>query len=281
MEGLVKMALKTYNPTTPSRRSLVLVNKEDIYKGKPVKKLVKGLSKSGGRNNKGRTTVWWKGGGHKRSYRIIDFKRQIDNISAEVIRIEYDPNRTCFIALIKYEDGTQSYILAPQKIKVTDKVISGEAVDIKPGNCMTLKNIPTGTLLHNVELKPLKGGQLARSAGSSIQLVGKDNDYAMLKLTSGEQRLVSLKCRATIGVVSNPDHQNCNSGKAGRSRWLGKRPHVRGVVMNPVDHPHGGGEGRTSGGRNPVTPWGVPTKGKRTRNNKRTDKFILKRRNSK
>ena len=274
------MALKNFNPTTPSRRSLVLVNKQDIFKGKPLKKLVKGLSKSGGRNNKGRITVWWKGGGHKRNYRLIDFKRQKDDINAEVIRIEYDPNRTCFIALLKYEDGTQSYILAPQKVEVSDKIISGESVDIKPGNCLPLKNIPTGTLLHNVELKPLKGGQLARSAGASVQLVGKDNSNAMLKLTSGEQRLVSLNCRATIGVISNPDHQNCNSGKAGRSRWLGKRPHVRGVVMNPVDHPHGGGEGRTSGGRNPVTPWGVPTKGKRTRNNKRTDKFILKRRNS-
>ena len=274
------MALKNFNPTTPSRRSLVLVDKQDIFKGKPLKKLVKGLSKSGGRNNKGRITVWWKGGGHKRNYRLIDFKRQKDDINAEVIRIEYDPNRTCFIALLKYEDGTQSYILAPQKVEVSDKIISGESVDIKPGNCLPLKNIPTGTLLHNVELKPLKGGQLARSAGASVQLVGKDNSNAMLKLTSGEQRLVSLNCRATIGIISNPDHQNCNSGKAGRSRWLGKRPHVRGVVMNPVDHPHGGGEGRTSGGRNPVTPWGVPTKGKRTRNNKRTDKFILKRRNS-
>ena len=274
------MPLKNFNPTTPSRRALVLVDKKNIFRGKPLKKLVKGLSKSGGRNNKGRITVWWKGGGHKRNYRLIDFKRQKDDIAAEVIRIEYDPNRTCFIALIKYEDGTQSYILAPQKVQVSDKIISGESVDIKPGNCLPLKNIPTGTFLHNVELKPLKGGQLARSAGASVQLVGKDNTYAMLKLTSGEQRLVSLNCRASIGVISNPDHQNCNSGKAGRSRWLGKRPHVRGVVMNPVDHPHGGGEGRTSGGRNPVTPWGVPTKGKRTRNNKRTDKFILKRRNS-
>ena len=272
------MGLKKYNPTTPSRRSLVLVDKSDLYKGKPIKKLTVGLRKTGGRNNKGRTTVWWKGGGHKRNYRVIDFKRHKNDIKAEVVRLEYDPNRSCNIALIKYEDGTLSYIIAPQKLKVSDVVISGENADIKPGNCLPLKNIPTGTLLHNVELKPLKGAQLARSAGASIQLVGKDKDYAMLKLTSGEQRLVSIKCKAVIGVVSNPDHQNCNSGKAGRSRWLGKRPHVRGVVMNPVDHPHGGGEGRTSGGRNPVTPWGVPTKGKRTRNNKRTDKFILKRR---
>ena len=274
------MALKNYNPTTPSRRALVIVDRSGLYKGKSIKKLTKGLNKSGGRNNKGRITVWWKGGGHKRSYRIIDFKRQEDGKKAEVIRLEYDPNRTCHIALIKYEDGKLNYILAPQKLSISSTVESGEHADIKPGNCLPLKNIPTGTLLHNVELKPLKGGQLARSAGSSVQLVGKDKNSAMLKLTSGEQRLVPLNCRATVGVVSNPDHQNCNSGKAGKSRWLGKRPHVRGVVMNPVDHPHGGGEGRTSGGRNPVTPWGVPTKGKRTRNNKRTDKYILKRRKS-
>ena len=274
------MTLKNYNPTTPSRRSLVLVDRSDLHKGAPVKKLTKGLAKTGGRNNKGRTTMWWKGGGHKRSYRLIDFKRINDDKKAEVIRLEYDPNRTCHIALIKYEDGQLSYIIAPQKLKVSDTVISGNNVDIKPGNCLPMKSIPPGTLLHNVELKPGKGGQIARSAGSSVQLVGKDRNNAMLKMVSGEQRLVPLICRATVGVVSNPDHQNAKSGKAGRSRWLGKRPHVRGVVMNPVDHPHGGGEGRTSGGRNPVTPWGVPTKGKRTRNNKRTDKFILKRRNS-
>ena len=275
------MALKNFNPTTPSRRSLVLVDRSQLHKGGPVKKLTKGLSKTGGRNNQGRTTMWWKGGGHKKSYRVIDFKRQKDNKAAEVIRLEYDPNRTCHIALIKYEDGLLSYIIAPQKLKVSDTVYSGIDIDIKPGNCLPIKNIPAGTLLHNVELKPGKGGQIARSAGSSVQLVGKDRNNAMLKMVSGEQRLVPLTCRATIGVVSNPDHQNAKSGKAGRSRWLGKRPHVRGVVMNPVDHPHGGGEGRTSGGRNPVTPWGVPTKGKRTRNNKRTNKFILKRRNSK
>ena len=274
------MSLKNYNPTTPSRRSLVLVDRSELHKGAPVKKLTKGLAKTGGRNNKGRTTMWWKGGGHKRSYRLIDFKRINDDKKAEVIRLEYDPNRTCHIALIKYEDGQLSYIIAPQKLKVSDTVISGNNVDIKPGNCLPMKSIPPGTLLHNVELKPGKGGQIARSAGSSVQLVGKDRNNAMLKMVSGEQRLVPLICRATIGVVSNPDHQNAKSGKAGRSRWLGKRPHVRGVVMNPVDHPHGGGEGRTSGGRNPVTPWGVPTKGKRTRNNKRTDKLILKRRNS-
>ena len=274
------MSLKNYNPTTPSRRSLVLVDRSELHKGAPIKKLTKGLAKTGGRNNKGRTTMWWKGGGHKRSYRLIDFKRINDDKKAEVIRLEYDPNRTCHIALIKYEDGQLSYIIAPQKLKVSDTVISGNNVDIKPGNCLPMKSIPPGTLLHNVELKPGKGGQIARSAGSSVQLVGKDRNNAMLKMASGEQRLVPLICRATVGVVSNPEHQNTKSGKAGRSRWLGKRPHVRGVVMNPVDHPHGGGEGRTSGGRNPVTPWGVPTKGKRTRNNKRTDKFILKRRNS-
>lgn len=274
------MPLKNFKPTSPSRRSLVLVDRAELHKGGPVKKLTKGLTKTGGRNNKGRTTVWWKGGGHKKNYRIIDFKRINDDKKAEVIRLEYDPNRTCHIALIKYEDGELSYIIAPQKLKVSDTVISGNSVDIKPGNCLPMKNIPPGTILHNVELKPGKGGQIARSAGSSVQLVGKDRNYAMIKMVSGEQRLIPLICKATVGVVSNPDHQNSKSGKAGRSRWLGKRPHVRGVVMNPVDHPHGGGEGRTSGGRNPVTPWGVPTKGKRTRNNKRTDKFILKRRNS-
>ncbi len=275
------MPLKNFNPTTPSRRSLVLVDRSSLHKGSPVKKLTKGLTKTGGRNNKGRITMWWKGGGHKKSYRLIDFKRRNDNKKAEVIRLEYDPNRTCHIALIKYEDGELSYIIAPQKLKVSDTIVSGTEVDIKPGNCLPMENIPAGTLIHNVELKPGKGGQIARSAGSSVQLVGKDRNNAMLKMVSGEQRLVPLSCRATIGVVSNPDHQNAKSGKAGRSRWMGKRPHVRGVVMNPVDHPHGGGEGRTSGGRNPVTPWGVPTKGKRTRNNKRTNKFILKRRNSK
>ena len=275
------MPLKNFNPTTPSRRALVLVDKSEIYKGKPVKKLTKGLSKTGGRNNKGRTTVWWRGGGHKKSYRLIDFKRQKDGMNAEVIRIEYDPNRTCHIALIKYEDSTLSYILAPQKLQLQSIILSGDNVDIKVGNSLPLKNIPTGTLVHNVEIKPLKGGQLARSAGSSVQLVGKDKDYAMLKLTSGEQRLVPLNCRATIGVVSNPDHQNCNSGKAGRSRWLGKRPHVRGVVMNPVDHPHGGGEGRTAGGRHPVSRTGQSAKGLKTRDNKRTDKFIIRRRKKK
>ena len=274
------MALKTYKPTTPGQRGLVLIDRANLWKGRPEKSLSCGLTKNGGRNNSGRITMRRKGGGAKKLYRKIDFRRSKVDIKATVERVEYDPNRSAFIALIKYEDGELSYVLAPQKLKVQSTIISGEKVDIKVGNCLPLKNIPTGTLVHNVELKPLKGGQMARSAGASVQLVSKDKDYAMLKLVSGEQRLVSINCRATIGVVSNPDHQNCNSGKAGRSRWLGKRPHVRGVVMNPVDHPHGGGEGRTSGGRNPVTPWGIPTKGKRTRNNKRTDKLILKRRNS-
>ena len=274
------MALKQYKPTSPSRRQLVTIDRSELYSGGPLKSLTRGQSKSGGRNNTGRITAWQRGGGHKRRYRIIDFKRVRDDIEATVERIEYDPNRSSFIALIKYADEELTYIIAPQKLSKGDKVISGDKVDIKPGNVMPLKNMPMGTIIHNIELKIGKGGQIARSAGAYAQLVGKDRGYAIVKLQSGEQRLVPINCRATIGVVSNPDHQNCNSGKAGRSRWLGKRPHVRGVVMNPVDHPHGGGEGRTSGGRNPVTPWGVPTKGKRTRNNKRTDKLILKRRNS-
>ena len=274
------MALKTFKPYTKSVRGTILVDRKNLWKGKPFKPLTSVKNSSSGRNNLGRITARNVGGGHKQKYRNVDFYRKKFGEKAEVERIEYDPNRSCFIALIKYEDGEFSYVLAPQKLKVQNTIVSGEKSDIKVGNCLPLKNIPTGTLVHNVEIKPLKGGQIARSAGASVQLVSKDKDHAMLKLVSGEQRLVSINCRATIGVVSNPDHQNCNSGKAGRSRWQGKRPHVRGVVMNPVDHTHGGGEGRTSGGRNPVTPWGVPTKGKRTRNNKRTDKLILKRRNS-
>ena len=274
------MALKQYKPTSPSRRQLVTIDRSELYSGGPLKSLTRGQSKSGGRNNTGRITAWQRGGGHKRRYRIIDFKRVRDDIEATVERIEYDPNRSSFIALIKYADEELTYIIAPQKLSKGDKVISGDKVDIKPGNVMPLKNMPMGTIVHNIELKIGKGGQIARSAGAYAQLVGKDRGYAIVKLQSGEQRLVRGECRATIGSVSNPDHQNINLGKAGRSRWLGRRPNVRGVVMNPVDHPHGGGEGRTSGGRNPVTPWGVPTKGKRTRNNKRTDKLILKRRNS-
>ena len=274
------MALKTYKPTTPSTRQLVLVDRSSLYKGKPVKGLTEGLSKSGGRNNYGRITARFIGGGHKRSYRIIDFKRTKSDMTASVERIEYDPNRSAFIALIKYEDGELNYILAPQRLAVGDKVVAGASVDVKPGNAMPLSAMPVGTIVHNVELKPGKGGQVARSAGSYAQLVGRDQGMAILRLNSGEQRMVHGSCLATVGAVSNPDHANINLGKAGRKVWLGKRPHNRGVAMNPVDHPHGGGEGRTSGGRHPVTPWGKPTKGKKTRSNKSTDKFITRSRHA-
>ncbi|WP_047454374.1 50S ribosomal protein L2 [Rhizobium rhizogenes] len=271
------MALKTFNPTTPSQRQLVIVDRSSLYKGKPVKSLTEGLSSKGGRNNTGRITVRFQGGGHKRTYRLVDFKRRKFDVEATVERIEYDPNRTAYIALVKYADGDQAYILAPQRLTTGDKVIASEkAVDVKPGNTMPLQFIPVGSIIHNVEMKPGKGGQIARSAGGYAQLVGRDQGMAILRLNSGEQRLVHGTCLATIGAVSNPDHGNINDGKAGRSRWRGKKPHVRGVVMNPVDHPHGGGEGRTSGGRHPVTPWGKPTKGKRTRSNKSTDKMIMR-----
>jgi large subunit ribosomal protein L2 len=271
------MPLKTFNPITPSQRQLVIVERSALYKGKPVKALTEGLSSKGGRNNAGRITARYQGGGHKRSYRLVDFKRRKFDVPATVERFEYDPNRSAFLALIRYEDGELSYILAPQRLAVGDKVVSSDkAVDVKPGNAMPLQNMPVGTIVHNVEMKPEKGGQIARSAGTYVQLVGRDQGMAILRLTSGEQRLVSGSCLATVGAVSNPDHGNINDGKAGRTRWRGKRPHVRGVVMNPVDHPHGGGEGRTSGGRHPVTPWGKPTKGKRTRSNKATDKFIMR-----
>ncbi len=270
------MALKHFNPTTPGQRQLVIVDRSCLYKGKSVKNLTEGLSSKGGRNNRGRVTARFQGGGHKRSYRFVDFKRLKRSISAKVERLEYDPNRTAFIALIRYEDGQLSYILAPQRLGVGDAVIAGSNVDVKPGNAMPLGNMPVGTIIHNVEIKPGKGGQIARSAGTYAQLVGRDQGMAILRLNSGEQRLVSSSCFATVGAVSNPDHGNINDGKAGRSRWRGKRPHVRGVAMNPVDHPHGGGEGRTSGGRHPVSPWGKPTKGKRTRSNKATDKFIMR-----
>ncbi len=275
------MALKHYKPTTPSQRQLVLVDRRDLWKGKPVKSLTEGLTKSGGRNNTGRITVWSRGGGHKRRYRVIDFKRRKFDVPAKVERLEYDPNRTAFIALIRYEDGELSYILAPQRLKVGSTVVSGERVDILPGNAAPMQNIPVGTIIHNIEMKPGKGGQIARAAGAYAQLIGKDAGYALLRLQSGEQRMVRAECMATIGAVSNPDNQNTNLGKAGRNRWKGRRPVVRGVAMNPVDHPHGGGEGRTSGGRHPVTPWGKPTKGKRTRSNKSTDRLILRRRNKK
>ncbi len=270
------MALKTFRPTTPSRRQLVVVNRSELHKGKPYKKLTQGLSKSGGRNNLGRMTMRNRGGGHKRRYRIVDFKRRKFDVPAVIERLEYDPNRSAFIALIRYEDGEMAYILAPQRVRPGDAVISGERADIKPGNAMPMRNMPVGTVIHNIEMKPRKGGQLARAAGTYAQLVGKDAGYALLRLSSGEQRMVRAECMATVGAVSNPDNQNINLGKAGRSRWLGRRPVVRGVAKNPVDHPHGGGEGRTSGGRHPVTPWGVPTKGKRTRHNKSTQKYILR-----
>ena len=275
------MALKQFRPMTPSQRQLVLVDHSMLHKGRPVKSLTAGLSKSGGRNSQGRMTVRHRGGGHKRRYRIIDFKRRKFDVPAIIERLEYDPNRTAFIALIRYDDGELSYILAPQRVQPGDRVISGERVDIKPGNAMPMKNMPVGTVVHNVEMKADKGGQLARAGGTYAQLIGKDAGYALLRLSSGEQRMVRGECMASIGAVSNPDRQNIKLGKAGRSRWLGRRPKVRGVAMNPVDHPHGGGEGRSSGGRHPVTPWGVSTKGKRTRNNKRTDKLILRRRRHK
>ena len=271
------MALKTYNPTTPGQRQLVMVDRSALYKGKPVKALTEGKLGNGGRNNTGRITVRFRGGGHKKAYRLVDFKRNKVDVPAVVERLEYDPNRTAFIALVTYADGEKAYILAPQRLAAGDKVIASEkAVDVKPGNTMPLQFIPVGSIIHNVEMKPGKGGQIARSAGGYAQLVGRDQGMAILRLNSGEQRLVHGTCLASIGAVSNPDHANINDGKAGRTVWRGKRPHNRGVVMNPVDHPHGGGEGRTSGGRHPVTPWGKPTKGKRTRSNKSTDKMIMR-----
>ncbi|GBQ95853.1 50S ribosomal protein L2 [Asaia lannensis] len=272
------MALKHFNPTTPSTRGTVLIDRSELYKGKPVKQLTEGKNKSGGRNNHGRTTSRFRGGGHKQSYRYVDFKRRKFDVAGTVERLEYDPNRTAFIALIKYEDGELAYILAPQRVKVGDQVIAGERTDVKPGNAMPLGSMPVGTIVHNIELKPGAGGKIARSAGTYCQLVGKDAGYAQIKLQSGELRLVRGECMATVGAVSNPDNMNQHLGKAGRNRWLGRRPHNRGVVMNPVDHPHGGGEGRTSGGRHPVTPWGKPTKGYKTRVNKKTDSLIIRRR---
>ena len=273
------MALKNFNPVTASLRGTVLIDRSELWKGKPVKALTEGKHSSGGRNNHGRITSRFRGGGHKRSYRIIDFKRTKFDVAATVERLEYDPNRTAFIALIKYQDGKLAYILAPQRLRVGDAVVAGARVDIKPGNAMPLAAIPVGTIVHNVELKTGAGGKLARAAGQYVQLVGKDAGYAQIKLMSGELRMVRGECMATVGAVSNPDNSNQQIGKAGRSRWLGRRPHNRGVVMNPVDHPHGGGEGRSSGGRHPVTPWGQPTKGYKTRGNKRTDRLIIRRRN--
>lgn len=274
------MALKKFNPVTPSTRQLVIVDRSGLYKGKPVKGLTEGLTKSGGRNNYGRITARFIGGGHKRSYRIIDFKRRKFDVVGTVERLEYDPNRTAFIALVKYADGEKAYILAPQRLKAGDEVVASEKADVKPGNAMPLRAMPIGTIIHNIELKPLKGGQVARSAGAYAQLVGRDAGYAQIRLNSGELRMVQDSCMATVGAVSNPDHMNEVLGKAGRTRHKGRRPHVRGVAMNPIDHPHGGGEGRTSGGRHPVTPWGKPTKGRKTRTNKATDKFIIRSRHA-
>lgn len=269
------MALKTFKPVTPSLRQLVIVDRRDLYKGKPVKMLTEGKASKGGRNNSGRVTVRFRGGGHKQAYRIVDFKRRKLDVPGKVERLEYDPNRTAFIALIRYTDNELAYILAPQRLSVGDEVIAGNQVDVKPGNAMPIANIPVGVIVHNVEMKIGKGGAIARSAGTYAQIVGRDQGYVIVRLNSGEQRLVHGQCFATIGAVSNPDHMNTSIGKAGRSRWLGRRPHNRGVTMNPIDHPHGGGEGRTSGGRHPVTPWGKPTKGKKTRTNKSTDRFIV------
>ncbi len=275
------MALKTFNPTSPSRRHLVQVDRSDLHKGRPEKALTEGLTKKGGRNNTGRITMRRQGGGHKRLYRQVDFKRAKLDVEATVLRLEYDPNRTAFIALVEYKDREKAYILAPQRLAVGDVVISSDKADVKPGNTMPLRVMPVGTIIHNIEMKPGKGGQIARSAGTYAQLVGRDGGYAQIRLKSGEMRMIHQSCKATVGAVSNPDHMNINLGKAGRKRWLGKRPQVRGVAMNPVDHPHGGGEGRTSGGRHPVTPWGKPTKGARTRSNKATDKFIIRSRHAK
>ena len=269
------MALKAFKPITPGLRQLVIVDSSELYKGKPVKSLTEGKSSKGGRNNTGRITVRFRGGGHKQTYRIVDFKRRKHDMAATVERLEYDPNRTAFIALIKYTDGELAYILAPQRLSAGDSVIAGQQVDVKPGNAMPLSNIPVGTIVHNVEMKIGGGGSIARSAGTYAQIVGRDQGYVSLRLNSGEQRLIHGQCFATIGAVSNPDHMNISLGKAGRNRWLGQKPHNRGVTMNPVDHPHGGGEGRTSGGRHPVSPWGKSAKGAKTRNNKQTTRFIV------
>jgi len=275
------MALKKFNPTSAGSRQLVLVKADELWKGRPEKPLTVGLRKTGGRNNNGRITTRHIGGGHKRLYRIIDFKRLKFDMEATVLRLEYDPNRTGFIALIEYTDKTRAYILAPQRLAVGDKVIAANSADIKPGNAMPLKSMPVGTIVHNVEMKIGKGGQMARSAGCYAQIVGRDSGYIQLKLSSGELRIVKGECMATVGAMSNADHMNESLSKAGRKRWMGIRPTVRGVAMNPVDHPLGGGEGRTSGGRHPVTPWGKNTKGKKTRSNKATDKFIIRRRKKK
>ena len=275
------MALKHYNPTSPGRRGLILVDRSSLFKGRPLKALTEGLRKSGGRNNMGHATARGIAGGHKQLYRIVDFKRRTWDVTATVERLEYDPNRSAFIALVKYPDGNQQYIIAPQRLAVGDVVTAGKKVDVKPGNAMEIGSVPVGTIVHNVELKPGKGGQMARAAGAFVQVVGRDRGMVIIRLNSGEQRYVRSDCMATVGAVSNPDNSNTNLGKAGRNRWLGHRPLTRGVAKNPVDHPHGGGEGRTSGGRHPVTPWGKPTKGAKTRSNKSTDRMIIRSRHAK
>jgi large subunit ribosomal protein L2 len=272
------MPIRKYNPTSPGLRGKTSLTFDEITTSEPYRPLTENLHRSGGRNNQGELTAWWRGGGHKRLYRIIDFKRDKKNIQGRIETIEYDPNRSARIALVTYADGEKRYILHPLGMKVGDTVLSGDNVDILPGNCLPLKNIPLGTTIHNVELRPGKGGQIARSAGSWVQLVAREGAYASVKMPSGEIRKINIECLATIGQVGNIDHENVAYGKAGRSRWLGKRPHVRGVAMNPVDHPLGGGEGKTSGGRHPVTPWGQPTKGYKTRRRKTTDRFIVQRR---
>jgi large subunit ribosomal protein L2 len=272
------MPMRNFNPVTASLRGTVLIDRSDLWKGKPVKGLTEGKNHTGGRNNHGRITSRFRGGGHKQSYRAIDFKRRKFGVLAVVQRLEYDPNRSAFIALIKYQDGELSYILAPQRLRAGDTVEAGDRADIKPGNAKPLASIPVGTIVHNIEMKPGAGGKIARAAGTYAQLVGKDSGWAQIKLMSGEVRMVRADCMGSIGAVSNPDNMNQKIGKAGRSRWLGRMPHNRGVVMNPVDHPLGGGEGRSSGGRHPVSPWGQPAKGYKTRGNKRTDKMIVRRR---
>ena len=271
------MALKKYKPTSPGRRFMSVSTFEEVTKTRPEKSLTEPLTKTGGRNNNGRITTRHQGGGHKRRYRVVDFKRTKDGVPAKVAAIEYDPNRSARIALLHYLDGAKAYILAPARLRVGSLVESGPGADIKPGNALPLENIPTGTMVHNVELKPGQGGKMARSAGSSVQLVAKDDGYGVLRLPSGEIRRVQLTCRATVGQVGNTDHENQSGRKAGRSRWKGQRPAVRGSAMNPVDNPHGGGEGKSKGGRHPVTPWGVPTLGKRTRaKHKESDKLIVR-----
>ena len=276
------MALKTYKPTSPARRGLVLVDRKGLHKGGPVKALTEGKRKTGGRNNKGHVTSRGIGGGHKQKYRVVDFKRRKWDVEATVERLEYDPNRSAFIALVKYSDGEQAYIIAPQRLNVGDTIVAGEKTDTKPGNAMLLGQMPVGTICHNIEMKPGKGGQIARSAGTYAQLVGRDRGMVLMRLNSGEQRYIHGTCMGTVGAVSNPDNSNTTLAKAGRNRWRGKRPLTRGVAKNPVDHPHGGGEGRTSGGRHPVTPWGKPTKGARTRDKKKaSDKMIVRSRHAK